>query len=457
MHLAVIVILAVTGSAPLQAQASTSRTRESLNFVQLTAGDRFTCGLAAGGAAYCWGRNDAGQLGTPTSPHQCTLMPTAGPCATEPQRVAGGQTFAYLDAGDAHVCGVTPEGTAYCWGSNISGALGTDTPLASCVPENPAFPRPSDLLPGCSRIPVPVAGNLRFTSLSVGDVLTCGVTVEGHAYCWGMDQQRTSRSIQRTPVRIAGDQRFTAITVDFYQACALDRSGAVYCWADGIFNKPTRVPAPATFKQLSRGWGQNCALTSTGKAYCWGDNDSGQVGTGRVPKAHEKVDTVTAVAGGLRFREIRAGFGTTCGITTERALYCWGKRAGVKATAECFHVDAYAPCTPRPVRVTAQQFRSVAIGTDHLCAVTVAGVGYCWGADYYGSFGTGPASTLRDTPRRVIWQAPLRELHVDEGGQVFVHAAATVHGPSPVTIDRWVAQSSVCHEYPSTHRHWRSS
>lgn len=84
-------------------------------------------------------------------------------------------------------------------------------------------------------------------------MLTCGVTVEAHAYCWGMDQQRTSRSIQRTPVRIKGDHRFTAITVDFYQACALERAGAVYCWADGIFNKPMRVPAPATFKQLSRG------------------------------------------------------------------------------------------------------------------------------------------------------------------------------------------------------------
>lgn len=406
MYLVVLVILALTGSTPLQAQASTSRTGESLDFVQLTAGDRFTCGLTSGGAAYCWGRNDAGQLGTLSSPHQCRFPAILEPCAFEPQRVAGRLSFTSLDAGDTHVCGLTREGSAYCWGSNITGALGTDVVLTSCVEEYPHSPRPADLLSGCSRIPVPVAGNLRFTSLSVGNVLACGVTIEGHAYCWGMDQQRTSRTVQSTPVRIKGDHRFTAVAVDFYQACALDRSGAVYCWVDGLLHESTRVPAPATFTQLSRGWGQTCALTSTGKAYCWGDNHSGQVGTGRVPKAHQRVDTPTAVAGGLRFREIHAGFSTTCGTTTERALYCWGERAGVKGTAECFHVDAYAPCTPGPVRVTAQQFRSVAIGTDHLCAVTVAGVGYCWGADYYGSFGTGRASTVRDTPVRTTWQAP---------------------------------------------------
>lgn len=317
MYLATLVILALTGSIALQAQSSTSRSGESLSFVQLTAGNRFTCGLTAKGTAYCWGMNDTGQLGIGASPDECPSYPgTVVPCALRPQPVAGGLSFRSLEAGRLHVCGRTRDGATYCW---------------------------------------------------------------------GMDRHRSS---QLTPVRVEGDHRFTR---------DVDPSA-----------EPTHAPGAAAFTQLSRGFDHTCGLTSTGKAYCWGNNSSGQAGTGRVPEPHEKIKTPTPVAGGLRFREIQAGFLTTCGITTGGALYCWGEHAGVKATAECFHVDAHAPCTPRPVRVTAQQFRSVAVGTDHFCAITTAGVGNCWGENYQGSFGTGPANTSHETPVRVTWKAPPR-------------------------------------------------
>jgi alpha-tubulin suppressor-like RCC1 family protein len=37
---------------------------------------------------------------------------------------AGNLTFAHLSAGNAHTCGVTVGGNAYCWGDNFSGQLG---------------------------------------------------------------------------------------------------------------------------------------------------------------------------------------------------------------------------------------------------------------------------------------------------------------------------------------------
>ena len=39
-------------------------------------------------------------------------------------------------------------------------------------------------LPKIRQVP-PVAGGLRFESVSAGRDHTCGLTVEGRAYCWG--------------------------------------------------------------------------------------------------------------------------------------------------------------------------------------------------------------------------------------------------------------------------------
>jgi alpha-tubulin suppressor-like RCC1 family protein len=79
-----------------------------LTFAALSTGigEPFTCGVMAGGAAYCWGSNNFGELG------DGTLAPRASPVA-----VSGGLTFASLSAGGLLACGVTTGGVAYCWGN----------------------------------------------------------------------------------------------------------------------------------------------------------------------------------------------------------------------------------------------------------------------------------------------------------------------------------------------------
>jgi hypothetical protein len=62
-----------------------------------------------------------------------------------PTPVAGGLTFAVVDAGTGrpffgHTCGVTTTGAAYCWGWNGSGELGDGTTTQRLVPTAVAFP-----------------------------------------------------------------------------------------------------------------------------------------------------------------------------------------------------------------------------------------------------------------------------------------------------------------------------
>jgi hypothetical protein len=95
----------------------------SPSFTHIDGGFGFFCGVTAAGAAYCWGANDAGQLGTGST--------SATPAAT-PQLVAGGHTFSSVSAGYRHACGVASDGV-YCWGQNDYGDVGTGSAATAVV------------------------------------------------------------------------------------------------------------------------------------------------------------------------------------------------------------------------------------------------------------------------------------------------------------------------------------
>ena len=57
-------------------------------------------------------------------------------------------------------CGIESTGTAFCWGAYLKGGANyTDTPI-------------------------PVAGGLRFRTVSAGKRIACGLTTSEVAYCW---------------------------------------------------------------------------------------------------------------------------------------------------------------------------------------------------------------------------------------------------------------------------------
>jgi alpha-tubulin suppressor-like RCC1 family protein len=115
----------------------------------LSAGVQHTCALDDTGAAYCWGRNDRGQLGTNTP----------GDHSPVPAAVDGGHAFESISAG-GFTCALTSAGVAYCWGHVADELSFGVRPLAV-----PAF--------------------AAFNSLSVGSAHACAVTAEGRGYCLG--------------------------------------------------------------------------------------------------------------------------------------------------------------------------------------------------------------------------------------------------------------------------------
>jgi alpha-tubulin suppressor-like RCC1 family protein len=248
-----------------------------MSFTAISDADGQACGLSGSGAAYCWGWNRYGQLGTGTT--------TDSPI---PAAVSGGLTFTMLSAGgDDHACGLTSVGVAYCWGANSSGQLGGPSTDTCTIPSGSPTP--------CSLTPIMVTGGLTFSALSAGTWgYTCGVTTSGAAYCWGSNSYgqlgNGTTTNSPTPVPVSGGLTFTAISAGEH-TCGLAAGGVAYCWGfnrrgqlgnGGTTNSatPVAVSGGLAFASISAGTQHTCGFTAGGVAYCWGWNDRGQLGDG---------------------------------------------------------------------------------------------------------------------------------------------------------------------------------
>jgi alpha-tubulin suppressor-like RCC1 family protein len=290
-------------------------------FASLVAGSIHTCGLDLEGNAYCWGSNRDGQLGTADQLEGCPL-----PCATTARRVASDLRFATLAAGTDHTCGITLDGDAYCWGLNDIGQLGTTSANESCV-DGP-----------CSRVPLKVQTEKKFTVLTAALHHTCALDNGGAAFCWGF-QLGTSEKVHVHPEfspdvkPLPGGLKFQQISAGGLHTCAVTANGVAYCWGlDAIgagpspleSQVPVQVAGNHRFSSVYSAGHASCGLVDDGIAYCWGPNTHGEIGTGPVGST-VRFNVPTPVSGGLRFTALSGGSSTFCGITTSEAVACWGR------------------------------------------------------------------------------------------------------------------------------------
>lgn len=276
----------------------------------VTLGGGQLCGLMADGTAYCWGNGSFGERGDGAT----------GGFDPQPDPVTGGHQFTQISAGGNHTCGITAEGSGFCWGRNASGEVGDGTTADRLTP-------------------VPVAGDLRFVQISAGGapvvVHTCGVTNDGAAYCWGPNgagQLGDGTTTDRlTPVRVQSDLTLVRIAAGEQYTCALTDAGDAYCWGTNAAGElgdgtdqdsptPVAVVGGLTFEWIGVGQHHACGLTAAGAAYCWGGNDAGQLGDGTSRLRR----TPVPVTGGHSFEQLAVDGGHVCGLATDGDIYCWG-------------------------------------------------------------------------------------------------------------------------------------
>ena len=300
----------------------------------LTVGMAHTC-AAVDGKAYCWGNNSSGQLGTGNTSNSTT------PVAVNSSGALAGKTVTSISAGPNYTCAVA-SGAAYCWGSNTDGKLGTGNTTSSTVPvavntsgvlagktvtkvvpkqeascaiaSGAAYCWGSDSTgalgngaAGDSLAPTSVdtSGVLSgktVTDIAAGQYVVC-VVANGAAYCWGDGQHggqlgNGTSTEAPSPVAVStsgalAGKTVTTIDTEAGHVCAL-ANNASFCWGfnnSGLFGNGTdnttvfASPTPVAsntigpIQHLTTGYDSTCAHVNE-SIYCWGSNTSGEFGNG---------------------------------------------------------------------------------------------------------------------------------------------------------------------------------
>jgi hypothetical protein len=195
-----------------------------VTFTALAAGGAHTCGLTAAGAAWCWGANQSGQLGSGSRDG-----------SNAPVRVAASLGFSAIAAGLTHTCAVAASGGAiHCWGANTVGQLGTGTTTSASRPEA-------------------VIGGLTFTTVVAGDQHTCALEASGATYCWGAGRAGQLGNGQNAdsprPVLVTGGHTFRTLSAGALHSCGTTAGGVTWCWGDDaaaqLSGRPARASAVA--------------------------------------------------------------------------------------------------------------------------------------------------------------------------------------------------------------------
>ncbi len=342
--------------------------------------DAFSLGTGAGcyvseNKLFCWGDSYSGGVPYGYIGESDLLYPFQARFQSfKWTRIAG----SYDDA-----CGITDNGRLFCWGVNRDAMLATGNPA---ITDNGDLGEVS--IPVEITSPASGDRWKEFTSLKGESSLRCGLTEGGRIYCWGYDYEGVlgyQGEYVNTPIEITNPagRKWKYVEGEHDINCGIDDSGYLWCWGrnehkllldDQGHDAPVEISIPEKVTSVTVGYFFACALGVSGNIYCWGNNDwyqLGDIGSGDYAPFH------SSVFDGFIFKQISAGYDHICGITIDGSLYCWGRNSdgqlGIDSLDEKFAV-------PEKVELyDSQSWRRVFAYQNSTCGVTVDNDVYCWG------------------------------------------------------------------------------
>ncbi len=193
------------------------------------------------------------------------------------------------------------------------------------------------------------------------------------------------------PVVVPGITNATSVVMSgsgYDHACALLQDGTVECWGGNSFGElgngsidtaetPTPVVGVEDATAIASGVRHVCALLSDDSVTCWGSNSSGELGDGTTSRN----DGLPVLVGDLDDAvAISAGGSSTCAVTSEARVKCWGAVIGGAANENAL----------TPVEVEGLSgVETIAVGGRHACALLTDGTVSCWGGNGSGQLGEG--------------------------------------------------------------------
>lgn len=360
------------------------------NWTDVAGTQQAVCALNDAGEIWCWGRGNGGAIGNGS---------TANASSPTKVLVSGNPVFAKLKAAELQdgplVCGLTTDGSMYCWGTNTSGqfADGSRTGSSTPVKATGAVSAFSDIFIGKAMYGLPAAGS--GTALPTGTAYAVGATV-----ALGNAATSTTTTV---PVTIDGGLPFANISGSNSYACGTTQAGQGYCWGQDGFNQlgqtsavsktaPSAIASTKPLRYISTGYSAAYGLGRDGTMLAWGNADSGALGNGQTSGGYAPFTLATPVAGAT-WNGASGGFTFACGTLSDQTAWCWGNNAYGQLGS------AVGTNQTRPVQV-AGSFTSVSAGFTHACGVKTDGTAQCWGDN--GNFQLGNGTKTGAGPFTVV-------------------------------------------------------
>lgn len=274
---------------------------------------------------------------------------------------------------------------------------------------------------------VTASGYIEFATISGAGRSTCAIDEGGVLYCWGFNGDGQlgigvgptgAGPTYAEPQSVAPvtNQTFISLNGGRFHNCAVTFSHVGYCWGDNANSQaglpptrsvftPTQVSITVPFLTISAGRVHSCGVSIGGRAYCWGDNERGQLG-GNVAIDTTKGSVTFLSASGpaevgtqdngdyypgypgqtaLDFKSIAAGGVHTCAVNRGGIAYCWGLGREGQWGNGGNGLNRYIP---GPV-ISSAEFDSITAGYAHTCARSTGGAVHCWGDNSAGQLGNG--------------------------------------------------------------------
>lgn len=222
--------------------------------VEVTAGAFHQCARGADGEVWCWGFNNAGELGDDSY------------FSSAPRASSGLRGAVEVRAFTTATCARWADDTVRCMGRNEHGQRG-DTSAewrGLGVPFS---------LPGVTQL-----------SAKVSHV--CALRDDGTVWCWGWNNEGQlgdgTTTDRDAPVQAMGVRDAIAVAAGRYHTCALQRGGTVLCWGSNAQSQrgageaavsatPNVVVGLRDAVAIGAGWDHTCAIVADGSVWCWGE------------------------------------------------------------------------------------------------------------------------------------------------------------------------------------------
>lgn len=394
-------------ASPVTVYADSNATQPLVNIIQLAVGDNHTCALRADGTAWCWGENARGQLGTGNRSNRSYAVQANLTDAVE------------LVAGQGHTCALRGNGQVLCWGDNSYGQLGNGT-----VADD-------------STTPVATTGLGQAVSLGTSRLHICAALADGTARCWGRNENGEIGSGAlgepvRTPTPVAGLDTVREIGAGDGFTCARLADGTSRCWGAGQGNRlgngsndrqlvPQFVTIPVGVAGVTRtsiDFEHGCALIADGTGACWGRNTDGQLGAGVVGPNASDLLLFSAIH---PLVDIATGDGHSCAVRADGSVLCAGRNDRGQLGL------GHTTTTSTPTAIAGLgQVKTLALGTASSCALIADGTVKCWGDNTSGRLGFANPNGNITAPRTVDGLLGIKTLAVGWGHQCVLDARGEV-------------------------------